>query len=197
MRRGIWHQHVLSLALALAAALSGSTVVGAWQQREPAPGRGARGAAAPTNSELGTILDAYAIVQAQNALQLDDEQYGRFVTRLKRLQEARRRGLQGRNRLVQELRKLSLDPSDRSAGPAGSTNESAVRERLAALRALEDQTTAAVRREQDAIDEVLTPRQQARFRVFEEQLERRKLDLLVRARGRAARGAEAAGDQDR
>ena len=31
----------------------------------------------------------------------------------------------------------------------------------------------------------LDTRQQARFRVFEEQIERRKLDLLVRARARA------------
>lgn len=176
------------LSMAVAAVLSGGTGLSAWQQREPAPGRAARGAAAPTPNELGTILDAYAIVQAQNALQLDDDQYGRFVTRLKRLQEARRRGLQGRNRLIQELRKLSLEPS---------AEESAVRERLKALRDLEDQTTATIRREQDALDEVLTPRQQARFRVFEEQLERRKLDLLLRARGRAGRGAEAAGDQDR
>ena len=37
------------------------------------------------------MLDAYAIVQAQTALQLNDEQYGQFVTRLKRLQETRRR----------------------------------------------------------------------------------------------------------
>ncbi len=178
----------LTLPFAMVIALASVTALSAGQQREPGPGRAARGAAAPTNSELGTILDAYAIVQAQNALQLDDEQYGRFVTRLKRLQEARRRGLQGRNRLVQELRKLGLDPS---------ADETAVRERLKALRDLEDQTTAAIRREQDALDEVLTLRQQARFRVFEEQLERRKLDLLVRARGRAARPDGAAGDQDR
>jgi hypothetical protein len=37
---------------------------------------------------------------------------------------------------------------------------------------------------------VLDPRQQVRFRVFEEQLERRKLDLLIRARARAARGQQ-------
>ena len=33
------------------------------------------------------MLDAWAIVQAQTALQLNDGQYGQFVTRLKRLQE--------------------------------------------------------------------------------------------------------------
>jgi hypothetical protein len=38
------------------------------------------------------------------------------------------------------------------------------------------------------VDEVLTPRQQARFRLFEERIEQQKLDLLMRARARAARG---------
>ena len=40
----------------------------------------------------------------------------------------------------------------------------------------------------DALDEVLDARQQARFRIFEERLEARKLDLLMRARQGAARG---------
>ena len=44
-----------------------------------------------------------------------------------------------------------------------------------------------IRRAYDALDEVLDARQQARFRMFEEAIERRKLDLLVRARERAAR----------
>ena len=41
---------------------------------------------------------------------------------------------------------------------------------------------AEVRRASDALTSVLTPLQLARFRVFEEQMERRKLDLMTRAR---------------
>ncbi len=37
-------------------------------------------------------------------------------------------------------------------------------------------------RRPSAVDDVLTVRQQAQFRVFEEQMERRKLELLMRAR---------------
>ncbi len=37
-----------------------------------------------------------------------------------------------------------------------------------------------------SVDEVLDARQQARFRIFEERMELRKLDLLMRARTRAA-----------
>jgi hypothetical protein len=172
--------------LAVAAVLS-TPAVGSSQtpveRSAPAerPARGNRPALAPSNAELATILDAYAIVQAQNALQLNDEQYGRFVSRLKRLQDIRRRYAQARNRLVQELRKLTADPS---------TDEALIRERLKALRDVEQQSAEAVRREYDNLDEVLDPRQQVRFRVFEEQLERRKLDLLIRARARAARGQQ-------
>ena len=38
----------------------------------------------------------------------------------------------------------------------------------------------------ETLDEVLDVRQQARFRIFEETIERRKLDLVLRARERAA-----------
>ncbi len=148
-------------------------------QTAAAPGgRPNRPAGALTNAELATMLDAYAIVQAQNVLQLNDEQYGQFVVRLKRLQDTRRRNSQARNRAMQELRRLSSEPG---------SDEVALRERLKAWRELEDQSAMAVRREHEALDEVLDARQQVRFRVFEEQLERRKLDLLMRARERAAR----------
>ena len=36
-------------------------------------------------------FDAYTVLQAQEALRLSEAQYGRFVTRLKALQEIRRR----------------------------------------------------------------------------------------------------------
>jgi hypothetical protein len=180
---------IVSAAALLSPPLTASQVQQAPQpQQASPPARVNPGLAGPTNSELAMILDAYAIVQAQNALQLEDDQYGRFVSRLKRLQDTRRRGTQARNRLVQELRKLTLDPA---------ADETLMRERLKALRDIEEQSAAANRREYDALDEVLTPRQQIRFRLFEEQLERRKLDLLLRARNRAARAAQPKSDGER
>ena len=151
----------------------------------PAP-RGNRAAPPPSNAELIMMLDAYAIVQAQKALDLSDDQYGQFVARLKRLQETRRRNMQARHRLLNELRKLT--------SPGTASDEGTIRDRLKALRDLDEQTSQAMRREYDALDEVLDARQQARFRIFEEALERRKLDLLMRARDRAARpGAQRRG----
>jgi hypothetical protein len=130
-------------------------------------------------AEVVGMLDAYALVQAQNALQLNDSQYGSFVGRLKTLQETRRKNQRARNQIVQELRRLT--------GPQVATvDEAAVRERLKALRELDERSAADLRRAYDSLDEVLDVRQQARFRIFEENLERRKMDLLMRARQRAA-----------
>jgi hypothetical protein len=132
-------------------------------------------------SEVVAMLDAYAVVQAQDALALNDSQYGQFVTRLRKLQEARRRNQQARNQILQQLRKL--------AGPQATPpfDENAIRDQLKALRDHDDRSAAELRRAYDALDEVLDVRQQARFRTFEEMLERRKLDLLMRARQGAAR----------
>jgi hypothetical protein len=169
--------------LVMAAVLSTpSAVLGQTQaappQAPPAQARPAVPANRPalTNAELGQLLDAYAIVQAQNALQLNDDQYGRFVSRLNRLQETRRRNTQARTRLMQQLRKQAADPA---------ADETAIREQLKALRDLEDQSAVALRRDYDALYEVLDARQQVRYRVFEDVLERRRLDLLMRARERA------------
>ena len=135
-----------------------------------------------STAELVNMLDTYAIVQAQRELTLNDTQYAQFVTRLKRLQETRRRNQRERNQLLQDLRKMS--------GPQAPTpvDEGALRERQRTLREHDDRSAAELRKAYDSLDEVLDVRQQARFRVFEEAIERRKLDLVVRARERAARG---------
>jgi hypothetical protein len=48
-------------------------------------------------------------------------------------------------------------------------------------------TQAELRKAYEAINQVLDVRQQARFRVFEENMERRKLELVTKAR-QAGRG---------
>lgn len=155
------------------------------QGRAAPPGRGR--AAADTRPlgpiEVLDMLDAYALMQAQRALELNDGQYGEFVTRLRRLHQVRRGHVQARNRLIGELRQL-IRPE------VAQVDEAAVRERLRLLREHDERAAADVRKAHEALDEVLDLRQQARFRVFEETLERRKLDLLMRARRGAATGRE-------
>jgi hypothetical protein len=143
------------------------------------PGRGARERLGP--AEVMRVLDGYALVQAQESLRLTDEQYGTFVTRLRKLQETRRRHQQARNQILAELRRLVGPEAAQGAAP-----EPAIREKLDALRAHEEKAAAELRQAHEAIDQLLDPAQQARFRLFEEQLERRKLDLIMRARQAAA-----------
>jgi len=124
-------------------------------------------------AEIQRMFDAYALVQAQDQLKLSDEQYSRFLGRFKALQEIRRRSQAERARSIQELRRLALD---------AKTDEMTLKERLKALQDLERRAAADVGKAQDAVDQVLDVRQQAEFRAFEELMERRKIEIVTRAR---------------
>jgi hypothetical protein len=128
---------------------------------------------------LANMLDTYAIVEAQKALTIADERYGTFAARLKKLQDIRRRNQRQRHQMVRELARM--------AGPraAVEADEAAIRAQLTALRAHDERAALELRQAYDALDEILDTRQQARFRMFEKQIEQRKLELLVRARERA------------
>jgi hypothetical protein len=120
------------------------------------------------------LFDAYAVMQAQEALGLDDAAFGPFVSRLRALQNVRRRHARQRYAAVRELRRL-LD----STG-----NEAVMQERLDALARLDAASSADEVKARAAIDELLDVRQRARFRVLEQQLELRRLELIGRARQR-------------
>ena len=121
------------------------------------------------------MLDGYVLIQAQEMLQLTDEQFPRFLSRVRALQETRRRTQGERLRMLQELRRTT-------AGRGGPVDEGTIRERLKALDELEVRAAAEIKQQQTAVDQVLTPVQQARFRIFEETMEQRKIELLMRAR---------------
>ncbi len=129
-----------------------------------------------TPGEIQKLFDAYLVMEAQQALQLSDQQYPQFLTRLRTLQDARRRTLQERNQLMGQLQRLT---NPRLSKPV---DESEITARLTSLQELESRTAAEMRKAYHALDEVLDVRQQARFRVLEEQIERRKIELLMRAR---------------
>lgn len=155
------------------------------QGRPAAPERSPRGRAAAEADALGpaqilNMLDAWAIVQAQETLQIPDDKYGEFVVRLKRLQQTRRRNQQARNAVLAELRRLA-------GAQARQIDEGAIRQRLNALREQDERAAGEIRKAYEELDQVLDVRQQARFRLFEEVLERRKIDLLKRAEQGAAR----------
>ena len=128
--------------------------------------------------EVQRLFDAYFVVQAQTALQLDDAQFVQFLPRLQALQQTRRRSDQARHQLIAGMGRMTA--------PGLTIDENALKEKLRALQELDGRAAAELRRAYDTIDQVLDVRRQARFRVFEQQIERRKFDLLLRARGAAA-----------
>jgi hypothetical protein len=157
----------------------------ALAQTPPAEKRAGRGAEAPGDvrpGELANALDQYALVQAQRMLQLDDTHYLQFMPRLKSLQATRRRNTIARARLVQNLRRLV------GARAQGEPDDKAILEALTSLREHDERALRELQAAYDAVDEVLTVRQRARFRLFEENIENRKLELLMKARARPPAG---------
>ncbi len=173
---------VLSLIAAPAAA-QGTAPPPQDAQTMPAPPEGP----AINAGQIQRWFEAFTVLQAQDALQLSEAQYGRFVTRLKALQDTRRRHQQARNQILADLRRLS--------NPQAPGDESAIADRLKTLRDQDDRAAADVHKAYDAVDESLDVRQQARFRLFEERMEQQKLELLMRARQNARSGARGRGRQ--
>ncbi len=124
--------------------------------------------------ELQEVFDAFALVQAQRILQLDDEQYGRFFPKMSRVYQLRRGHGQARMRLVNEIRRLY-------AGPQRGT-DAQLADAVGRLDELEGRFVTDMRALRLAVDEVLTPRQRAGLRFFEEDMERQKIDFITRSR---------------
>lgn len=150
----------------------------AWAQAPapPPPGPAVEPTPEMRPAEIQRLFDAYLVMQAQQTLGLTDAQYPTFLTRLRALQESRRRTMQARQQLLAELARLT---APRAPEPA---SDQVLRERLTALQELESRGAAENRKAYAELDALLEPRQQARFRVFEDQIERRKLELMLRAR---------------
>ncbi len=159
---------VLALALLMAA------VPAARAQQTPAD-------PAVSPAELQRLFDSYALVQAQQFLGLSDEQYTKFLPKFMALQNARRQALQQRTRTLNELRMLV------NQGGSDDQIKAAIRQ----LQDIDEHGDAETRKALDGVDQTLELRQQARFRIFEEQMERRKLELVTRAR-QANRGRQQA-----
>jgi hypothetical protein len=167
--------------VALAALLALVVGTAAPSSAQPRPRRALAAQAAQATQEAGTdpaelarLFDAYTVMQAQEALGLDDARFGPFVTRLRALQDLRRRHVREKALAMRELRQLL-----QRNGP-----DATLREKLDALTRLETTARADEQKARDAIDELLDVRQRARLRLLEQQLELRKLELVGRARQR-------------
>jgi Spy/CpxP family protein refolding chaperone len=167
--------HVTRLAIAAVLALAVAHPAAGQRGRGRASIPDAPGADAPgvSPAEIQRMFDSYALIQAQEQLQIADDKFPQFLTRFKALQDTRRRNMAQRFRMVQELRRLSSD---------AQPDETRLRERLKSLDELDARAQAELTKAYEAISQVLDLRQQAKFRVFEENMENRKLALVMRAR---------------
>lgn len=174
---------LLKLLVVTAVVMAGLASVEAQAQRQgrrqalqPPQGPGAAAPAEPPGvapAEIQRLFDAYALVQAQEQLAIGDEKYPQFLVRFKALQDIRRRSLQEHTRLVLELARLVN---------TGQGDEILLKDRLRALEEADARSSVDIKKAHDGVDSVLDVRQQAKFRVFEELMERRKLELVTRAR---------------
>src|SRR5438270_12950085 len=115
------------LAIVSAAPLS----AGQPPQAAPPPAPPGGPEAAVTAGQIQRFFEAFTVLQAQEALQLSETQYGRFVTRFKAVQDTRRKHQVARNQIMAELRRLT-NPQN------GTNDEPSLTERLRALRDEDD-----------------------------------------------------------
>jgi hypothetical protein len=172
---------MLAVAAAMLAAAIGPLAPSAGAQAGP-PDR-PRGQNGPRNpeglpgiapAEIQRMLDGYELMQAQEMLQLGDEQFPGFLPRLRALQDARRRAQTQRIRVIQELRGMTRSRS--------TLDEVRIKDRLKVLDDLDARSAIEIRQAREALDQVLDVYQQARFRLFESMMEQRKVELVMRAR---------------
>ena len=193
------HWRALMLSALVAAALAATTAPLMAQRRQNQPSGPNPNAPAVSPQEFDQLFNSLVVVQAQQDLQLSDDQYGQFVVRLRALQDTRRRAQNQRNRVFGELRRL-VQAGNRGAG--APADDALIRDQLKSLDEVETRSAAEIRQAQANLDQLLDVRQQARFRLLEERVERQKIDLLMRVRqgnGRqgAARGPQGTAPPDR
>jgi len=152
---------VLLLAAAAAAAAQESSNPAAAEGRRP-------------REEAFRMIDAYLVSNLQESLGLTDEQFVRVLPMVKRLQNDRRLYAQRRQRALHELRRLLQ---------AGGATEGRVEELLREVKAVETEGPATLRRDLEAIDGVLSPLQQAKYRILELEVERKIREIMSQMRG--------------
>lgn len=124
--------------------------------------------------EAFRMVDAYFVSNLQESLGLTDEQFVRLLPLVKRLQSDRRQLAQRRQRALMEMRKLLQ---------SGIATEGRLEDLLRELKAVESEQPAVVRRDLEAIDGVLTPVQQAKYRILELEVERKIREVMTQMRG--------------
>ena len=129
----------------------------------------AQTAARRPREEAFKMVEAYIVSNLQESLGLTDDQFAKLLPHVKRLQKDRRDFAQRKGRTMGELRRIL---------ESGSATEPRVVELMKEVKAVEVEQAETVRTDMDAIDGVLTPVQQAKFRLLEVEVERKIRALM-------------------
>lgn len=174
-------------AVALALLLPAGQVLAQSPTPEPAApkaerlrgvGRGAKpaGASEPElRSETFRLVDAYVISNLQESLGLTDEQFAKALPIVKKLQSDRREYAMKRMAALRQLRRTLQ---------SGTATEASVSELLAEVKGAVAAERAASTSNIEALDALLSTLQQAKYRVFEAEVDSRLRHLLARIQDR-------------
>ncbi len=143
------------------------------EKQDPLGGGMAR--APELRDETFRLMDAYVISNIQESLGLSDEQFTKILPLVKRLYSERRDFARRRMEALRSMRK---------ALRSGSATEAGVGDLLKELKGVGADERAAATKNSEALDAVLTPVQQAKYRVFEAEVEVRLRKLLARTENR-------------
>ncbi len=167
-RRAPFATALAALALAALAGPPG----GILAAQGPGPG-GPRGLPAEEAEDLVETLEIYMIAKMKRTLDLSPEQQETVIPLIEDLSASRRAFNRERRLVLMRLRPLVEDPQ---------ASDAEIRESLARLRQAETAFEEKERRSLDAIRSALTPRQEAKFILFQERFRREIQERLQRLR---------------
>lgn len=171
-----------TFAVLVAACLTVASGAPAFAQQRPGAG------GVKPRDEAFRMIDAYIVSNLQESLLLTDEQFTKLLPLVKRLQRDRRELVQRRIQALMEMRRTMAQ---------GVATEARVQELLRELKAVEVEEPTTIRRDMDAIDALLSPLQQAKYRLLEVEVERKLRALMSQMRpGAGARGRRGEGSQE-
>jgi len=143
------------------------------------PQKGDQPAARPSEqispADIQSMFDAMTVMDAEKYVELSVEQFPTFVQRLRKLQDARNAHVRRHNRALAELRALANPQT-------GRADDATIESKLKEMDTIEVEATTAIANARDAVDQMLSAKQRARFRLLEDNMERKKLDFLTKVR---------------
>jgi hypothetical protein len=121
--------------------------------------------------EMFKMVDAYVAMNIEEKLGLSPDQFARVLPLVRRASADRRRFAEGRMDLLRSLRERL---------ESGTATEAQVGDALRAIKEIEEEEPATLKKDRAAIDQLLTAVQQAKLRVLEFEVERRLRALTLR-----------------